>query len=181
MRVRDQPRTVDEGKAGERTDGGAMTEDMTCREFAKLLKTHDAHYPLSDRYVNEIHDSPDKSGNDEREHMIIWFEANDKTGTDGALLSQHPEHERAALLRAVGERGIAPVDSGGGGRAHRNGAARLRRRCRGGQLPPRLRRDTRDHPLERDLHASDEAAAVGARGRTLPFQQRSPRIEAGAQ
>lgn len=58
-----------------------MTEDMTCREFAKLLKTHDAHYPLSDRYVNEIHDSPDKSGNDEREHMIIWFEANDKTGT----------------------------------------------------------------------------------------------------
>ncbi len=22
-----------------------MTEDMTCREFAKLLKTRDAHYP----------------------------------------------------------------------------------------------------------------------------------------
>ena len=48
-----------------------MTDDMTCREFAKLLKTRDAHYPLSDRYVNEIHDSPDKSGDDEREHMII--------------------------------------------------------------------------------------------------------------
>ena len=58
-----------------------MTDDMTCKEFAELLKTRDAHYPLSDRYVEDVHDSPDKSGDDEREHMIIWFEANDKTGT----------------------------------------------------------------------------------------------------
>ena len=73
-----------------------MTEDMTCREFAKLLKTRDAHYPLSDRYVNEIHDSPDKSGNDEREHMIIWFEANDKTGTGPSLAAPRTRARGAA-------------------------------------------------------------------------------------
>lgn len=45
--------------------------ELTCREFAKFLRSREAHYPISDRYISEIHDSPNKSGEDEREHMMI--------------------------------------------------------------------------------------------------------------
>lgn len=54
--------------------------ELTCREFAELLRSREAHYPISDRYVSEIHDSPDKSGSNEREHMVIWFETNETRG-----------------------------------------------------------------------------------------------------
>lgn len=56
-------------------------KELTCREFAELLRSRKAHYPISDRYISEIHDSPDKSGEDEREHMIIWFESNETSGS----------------------------------------------------------------------------------------------------
>ena len=155
-----------------------MTDDMTCKEFAELLKTRDAHYPLSDRYVEDVHDSPDKSGDDEREHMIIWFEGERQNG-HGPLLPQHPQHERAPLLRALGKRRVAAVDCGSGGRADRDGPARLRRRRGGGQLPPRLRRDSRDYPLERGLLTGEGADAVSARGkRGQSRQKQNPRRQA---
>lgn len=55
--------------------------EITCREFAELFESREAHYPISDRYVSEVHDSLDKSGDDEREHMIIWFNDNETTGS----------------------------------------------------------------------------------------------------
>lgn len=60
---------------------GQERHELTCREFAELLRSREAHYPISDRYVSEVHDSPDKSGSDEREHMVIWFEANETKGS----------------------------------------------------------------------------------------------------
>ena len=122
-----------------------MTDDMTCKEFAELLKTRDAHYPLSDRYVEDV----------------------------------HPQHERAPLLRALGKRRVAAVDCGSGGGADRDGPARLRRRRGGGQLPPRLRRDSRDYPLERGLLTGEGADAVSARGkRGQSRQKQNPRRQA---
>lgn len=59
---------------------GQERHELTCHEFAELLRSRNAHYPISDRYVSEVHDSPDKSGNDEQEHMIAWFESNETVG-----------------------------------------------------------------------------------------------------
>lgn len=55
-------------------------KDITCLAFARFLKTRKLHYPISDRYIEEIHDSPDKTGEDEREHMVAWFMANETHG-----------------------------------------------------------------------------------------------------
>lgn len=60
---------------------GAGDHDLTCKQMACIFKRCAGHYPVSDRYIREIHDSPDKSGRDEREHMIVWFEANATTGS----------------------------------------------------------------------------------------------------
>lgn len=54
--------------------------DIKCRRFAKLLKTKQDHYPYSDKYIAEVHDSPDKTGHTEREHMVKWFRANETLG-----------------------------------------------------------------------------------------------------
>lgn len=55
-------------------------KDITCLAFARFLETREPHYPVSDRYIEEIHDSPDKTGEDEREHMVAWFKANETHG-----------------------------------------------------------------------------------------------------
>lgn len=51
--------------------------DIRCREFSDFLSTKKDHYPYSDRYIAEVHDSPDKTGRTEREHMVVWFRANE--------------------------------------------------------------------------------------------------------
>lgn len=57
------------------------TNDLTCAQMARILERREAHYPVSDRYILEVHDSPDKTGADEREHMVCWFRANQTTGS----------------------------------------------------------------------------------------------------
>ena len=54
--------------------------DVSCRRMAAFLGRCERHYPVSDRYVRDVHDSPDKMGRDEREHMVSWFESNATTG-----------------------------------------------------------------------------------------------------
>ncbi len=54
--------------------------DVSCRWMAAFLERCERHYPVSDRYIRDVHDSPDKTGGDEREHMVSWFEANATTG-----------------------------------------------------------------------------------------------------
>lgn len=63
--------------------------DIRCGTFANILAGKCDHYPYSDRYIAEVHDSPDKSGNTEREHMVIWFRANETTGS-GSYSRQTP-------------------------------------------------------------------------------------------
>ena len=75
--------------------------ELTCREFAKLLRSRKAHYPISDRYISEIHDSPDKSGEDEREHMIIWFEPNETCGS-GSYSRKSPNRSARACYGRLG-------------------------------------------------------------------------------
>ena len=58
--------------------------DLTCSEAARFFERRCAdHYPVSDRYLALVHDSPDKSGRTEREHMISWFAANQTLGSGG--------------------------------------------------------------------------------------------------
>lgn len=54
--------------------------DIRCKSFSDILKTKKDHYPYSDRYIAEVHDSPDKSGRNEREHMVEWFRSNETKG-----------------------------------------------------------------------------------------------------
>lgn len=56
--------------------------DIRCKTFSNLLATKSDHYTYSDRYISEIHDSPDKTGRTEREHMVEWFCANEAKGFD---------------------------------------------------------------------------------------------------
>ena len=55
--------------------------DIRCLEFSSLLKKKQDHYPYSDRYIAEVHDSPDKTGSTEREHMVDWFQKNETLGS----------------------------------------------------------------------------------------------------
>ncbi len=55
--------------------------DLQCRKFADILATKKEHYPYSDRYISEVHDSPEKTGNTEKEHMVIWFRSNETKGS----------------------------------------------------------------------------------------------------
>ncbi len=54
--------------------------DFRCRDFARLLAAREDHYPVSDRYIAMVHDSSDKTGSDEREHMVAWFTDNETKG-----------------------------------------------------------------------------------------------------
>lgn len=63
--------------------------DIRCRKFSDILKTKSDHYPYSDKYIAEVHDSPDKTGRTEREHMVEWFHANETKGA-GSYSRQSP-------------------------------------------------------------------------------------------
>lgn len=65
--------------------------DIRCKVFSDILATKQEHYPYSDKYVSEIHDSPDKTGETEREHMVIWFQANETKGS-GSYSRSEPNH-----------------------------------------------------------------------------------------
>lgn len=55
--------------------------DLTCDQMARIFERREDHYPVSDRYVREVHDSPEKTGDTEREHMVVWFRLNSTTGS----------------------------------------------------------------------------------------------------
>lgn len=55
--------------------------DIRCKTFSDYLATKKDHYPYSDKYINEVHDSLDKTGRTEREHMVEWFRANETKGS----------------------------------------------------------------------------------------------------
>ena len=53
---------------------------ITCRKMLEIFKRADKHYPISDRYLVEVHKSPDATGHDEKEHMLAWFKSQGSTG-----------------------------------------------------------------------------------------------------
>ena len=59
---------------------GNSLADIRCRRFSDILRTKEDHYPYSDRYISEVHDSSTKTGRTEREHMVEWFRANETAG-----------------------------------------------------------------------------------------------------
>lgn len=59
----------------------AEAGDLTCGQMARIFEAREDHYPVSDRYVREVYDSPDKTGDTEREHMVVWFRLNSTTGS----------------------------------------------------------------------------------------------------
>lgn len=62
-------------------DDAAERDEIICDEMADLFERCADSYPVSERYLREVHDSPVKSGRNEREHMVIWFRANSTTGS----------------------------------------------------------------------------------------------------
>ena len=63
--------------------------DIRCRKLSDILASKSDHYPYSDKYIAEVHDSKDKTGRTEREHMVEWFRANETKGS-GAYSRQVP-------------------------------------------------------------------------------------------
>lgn len=63
--------------------------DIRCKTFSDFLATKNDHYPYSDRYISEVHDSRDKTGRTEREHMVAWFRANETKGS-GSYSRENP-------------------------------------------------------------------------------------------
>lgn len=45
---------------------GNSLADIRCRRFSDILRTKEDHYPYSDRYISEVHDSSTKTGRTER-------------------------------------------------------------------------------------------------------------------
>ena len=56
-------------------------DDLRCKRFSEILAEKKDHYPYSDKYISEVHDSPDKTGRTEREHMVAWFRENETEGS----------------------------------------------------------------------------------------------------
>lgn len=54
---------------------------VSCTKLARWFSKRAAHYPVSDRYIQLVHDSAEKTGRNEREHMTSWFAANVGTGS----------------------------------------------------------------------------------------------------
>lgn len=79
--------------------------DIRCSEFADILAARNDHYPLSDRYIKEVHDSPDKTGDTEREHAVIWFRANETTGS-GGYSRRTPNYSAKRCYGNVGNAGM---------------------------------------------------------------------------
>ena len=63
--------------------------DIRCRKLSDILASKSDHYPYSDKYIAEVHDSKDKTGRTEREHRVEWFRANETKGS-GAYSRQVP-------------------------------------------------------------------------------------------
>ena len=86
--------------------------DIRCRRFSDILRTKEDHYPYSDRYISEVHDSSTKTGRTEREHMVEWFRANE---TKGSRFVQQADSElqRETMLQQPDERCLAPLDRRG--------------------------------------------------------------------
>lgn len=57
------------------------SDDVSCREMARLSKSREEHHAWSDRYAAETHDSPSRTGRAEREHVASWFGANPTIGS----------------------------------------------------------------------------------------------------
>ncbi len=55
--------------------------DVQCKKLARLFAKKTDHYPWSDKYIKEVHDSSEKTGRTEREHMVAWFRANETCGS----------------------------------------------------------------------------------------------------
>lgn len=92
--------------------------NIRCSEFADILATRDDHYPLSDRYVEEVHDSPDKTGDTEREHAVSWFRASETKGSGGytrmapnySAMNCYNNAKNAAMLLWIAEAVGVPAD-----------------------------------------------------------------------
>ena len=70
----------------------APVEDMSCDEFAELIQRGSDFYPISRRYMEEVHDSPVKSGSCEREHLYIWYSTQGTLGVPGGFSRSKPNH-----------------------------------------------------------------------------------------
>ena len=93
------------------------SDDVSCREMARLSKSREEHHAWSGRYAAEAHDSPLRTERTEREHVASWFGVNPTTGS-GAHSRQlgnnsakvcHDRPRSAASLLWVAE----VVDAGG--------------------------------------------------------------------
>lgn len=67
-------------------------DDMPCDEFAKLIQMGSDFYPISRQYMEEVHDSPVKSGSCEREHLYIWYSTQGTLGAPGGFSRSKPNH-----------------------------------------------------------------------------------------
>ncbi|MBQ9001923.1 MAG: hypothetical protein IJ087_08735 [Eggerthellaceae bacterium] len=47
--------------------------NIPCKQLSKFFARCEDYYPVSDRYISEVHDSSLKTGRTEREHMAAWF------------------------------------------------------------------------------------------------------------
>lgn len=83
--------------------------DIRCKTFSGLLATKKNHYPYSDRYIAEVHDSSTKTGRTEREHMVEWFRFNETKGVR-FVFAREPEQKRPSLLQQPYECGVAALD-----------------------------------------------------------------------
>lgn len=91
---------------------GNSLADIRCRRFSDILRTKEDHYPYSDRYISEVHDSSTKTGRTEREHMVEWFRANETKGS-GSYSRQTPNSSARPMLQQPDERCLAPLDRRG--------------------------------------------------------------------
>ena len=69
----------------------ASGNDMSCGAFPHLLRFKRSHYPYSDRYLSEVHNSPDTHARTEKQHMVQWF-ADNTTHGSGAYSRQKPNN-----------------------------------------------------------------------------------------
>lgn len=65
--------------------------DIRCKTFSDYLATKRDYYPYSDKYIEQVYDSKEKTGRNECEHMVSWFKANETKGS-GAYSQQTPNN-----------------------------------------------------------------------------------------
>lgn len=82
------------------------SDDVSCREMARLSKSREEHHAWSDRYAAETHDPSSRTGRAEREHVASWFGANPTIGS-GAHSRQ--SGNSSAKVRYDRPQGAAPL------------------------------------------------------------------------